>query len=207
MRDDDEVLLTLARAVVGVSTRAAGRLGGVPVAQLRALTVLAGLDGGKLAALADVLGTGVSAASRLVDRLVVAGLADRQPAPHTRREVVLRPTGAGRALLDRYDDLRLTELRVALDGLPADRRAAVLDALSEYGRALGGTRPGPAGPAAPAGPGAASSAADPAPRRPVEPEGGDPPCWLQRVCPACGRMADEDPPTHCPACGELLPAE
>jgi rubrerythrin len=35
-------------------------------------------------------------------------------------------------------------------------------------------------------------------------EGGDPVCWLHRVCPACGRLADEDPPTRCPACGVLL---
>ncbi len=32
-------------------------------------------------------------------------------------------------------------------------------------------------------------------------EGGDPACWLKRVCAACGRLADEDPPTRCPACG------
>jgi rubrerythrin len=37
-------------------------------------------------------------------------------------------------------------------------------------------------------------------------EGGDPACWLRRVCPECGRLADEDPPTTCPACGtELVP--
>ncbi len=39
-----------------------------------------------------------------------------------------------------------------------------------------------------------------------EDEAGDPTCWLRRVCPACGRLAEEDPPTTCPACGaELLP--
>jgi rubrerythrin len=36
-------------------------------------------------------------------------------------------------------------------------------------------------------------------------EGGDPACWVRRVCPACGRLADEDPPTRCPACGADLP--
>ena len=37
-------------------------------------------------------------------------------------------------------------------------------------------------------------------------EGGDPACWLHRVCGACGRVADEDPPTRCAACGaELTP--
>jgi rubrerythrin len=44
-------------------------------------------------------------------------------------------------------------------------------------------------------------------REPVDDEGGDPACWLRRVCPACGRMADEDPPTRCPACGAELPAD
>ncbi|MCU1670932.1 MAG: DNA-binding transcriptional regulator, MarR family [Blastococcus sp.] len=42
-------------------------------------------------------------------------------------------------------------------------------------------------------------------RRPDD-EAGDPACLLRRVCPACGRVADEDPPTRCPACGEFLPA-
>ncbi|HEY0508491.1 MAG TPA: hypothetical protein VGD12_10500 [Blastococcus sp.] len=40
-----------------------------------------------------------------------------------------------------------------------------------------------------------------------EDEGGDPACWVRRVCPACGRLADEDPPTRCPACGTELPAD
>jgi hypothetical protein len=29
---------------------------------------------------------------------------------------------------------------------------------------------------------------------------GDPACWLRRVCPACGSVADTDPPVTCPAC-------
>jgi hypothetical protein len=45
--------------------------------------------------------------------------------------------------------------------------------------------------------------------RPADPgeDGGDPACWLRRVCPACGRLADVDPPVRCAACGELLPAD
>jgi hypothetical protein len=42
---------------------------------------------------------------------------------------------------------------------------------------------------------------------PPSPDGGDPACWLHRVCPACGRVADEDPPPRCAACGEPLPAD
>jgi len=45
-------------------------------------------------------------------------------------------------------------------------------------------------------------------RRPVpDDEGGDPACWLRRVCPECGRLADEDPPTVCPGCGAVVPGD
>lgn len=37
-----------------------------------------------------------------------------------------------------------------------------------------------------------------------EPEGGDPACWLNRVCAQCGRLAEEEPPTRCAGCGALL---
>ncbi|GAB3686217.1 transposase family protein [Saccharopolyspora tripterygii] len=30
---------------------------------------------------------------------------------------------------------------------------------------------------------------------------GEPACWLARVCPECGRIADEAPPTRCQNCG------
>ncbi|HWN26370.1 MAG TPA: hypothetical protein VNP37_05345 [Actinomycetospora sp.] len=37
-------------------------------------------------------------------------------------------------------------------------------------------------------------------------DGGDPACWMHRVCQECGRLADEDPPTRCPSCGATLEA-
>jgi hypothetical protein len=43
-------------------------------------------------------------------------------------------------------------------------------------------------------------------REPAD-EAGDPACWVRRVCPACGRLADEDPPTTCLACGAELLAD
>jgi ribosomal protein S27AE len=35
---------------------------------------------------------------------------------------------------------------------------------------------------------------------------GDPACLLRRVCPACGAVADHDPPTVCPECHAEMPA-
>jgi DNA-binding MarR family transcriptional regulator len=128
---EDEVLLRLARTVVGISTRAADELGLLSLVQLRALTVLRGLGVANLGRLASGMGVTVSTASRLVDRLVAAGLADRQPSPRSRREVALAVTDRGAALLERYDELRLAELRGLLDRLPSDRRPHVLTALRE----------------------------------------------------------------------------
>jgi uncharacterized protein YeaO (DUF488 family) len=34
---------------------------------------------------------------------------------------------------------------------------------------------------------------------------GDPACWLSRVCPACGALADADPPTTCAQCEAPIP--
>lgn len=35
-------------------------------------------------------------------------------------------------------------------------------------------------------------------------EGGDPACWANRICPECGRLGDDEPPTHCPGCGAVI---
>ena len=209
----DDVLLGLVRTAVGVSIRAAARLGGVSLVQLRALTVLHERPDASLAELARGVGGSVSTTSRLVDRLVAAGLADRRPSPASRRSVSLRLTPAGEDLLDRYDRLRLTELRAALGEVPGDRRDAVLAALGEFtaaaGRAAAVTRPhgdDECGGDARGGGGRGDDGRR-GDGRGGHDEGGDPACFLHRVCPACGRVADEDPPTTCRVCGEELPGE
>ncbi|WP_448641946.1 MarR family transcriptional regulator [Geodermatophilus sp. URMC 63] len=185
----DEVLVELARTVVGVSTRAAGQLGGVSLVQLRALTVLHERPDAPLADLAQGVGGSVSTTSRLVDRLVAAGLVDRRPSPTSRRSVSLRLTPAGEDLLDRYDRLRLGELRAAVAELPAGRRDAVLAAIGEFTAAAGVVRPGVRPAVAP---------------HDGRDEGGESACFLHRVCPVCGRVADEEPPTVCAGCGAEL---
>src|SRR4051794_41669180 len=81
--EQDQTLLLLARAVMGISTRAADRLGELSVVQLRALTVLRELGTANLGRLAEALDVTVSTTSRLVDRLGAAGLAERRPPPRT----------------------------------------------------------------------------------------------------------------------------
>ncbi|HWC82172.1 MAG TPA: hypothetical protein VG756_19650 [Pseudonocardiaceae bacterium] len=37
--------------------------------------------------------------------------------------------------------------------------------------------------------------------------GGDPVCWLNRVCPDCGLFVEQRAAVRCPRCGAELPAE
>jgi hypothetical protein len=38
-------------------------------------------------------------------------------------------------------------------------------------------------------------------------EGGDPACWLQRLCPSCDAVLDDPPPERCPRCDTELDAD
>lgn len=129
----DEALLAAAREIMRISLHAADQIGGVSVIQLRALTVLRDAGEANLAQLAEGMGVTVSTTSRLVDRLVAADLVDRRTAEHTRREIALRLTRLGRSILDRYDDLRLADLRTCLEGVPEDSRAGAVEALRLFG--------------------------------------------------------------------------
>ncbi len=40
---------------------------------------------------------------------------------------------------------------------------------------------------------------------PPEELGGDPACWLNRVCPECGRITEGRDADRCASCGEPLP--
>jgi DNA-binding MarR family transcriptional regulator len=131
----DEELLEAARATMRISLRAADEIGGVSVVQLRALTVLHRESSANLAQLAEGMGVTVSTTSRLVDRLVAAGLVDRRTAAHTRREISLRLTEQGRELLERYDNLRLAALHVCLDALPEDEREVAVRGLRTFAAA------------------------------------------------------------------------
>jgi len=137
-RKQDDALLALARGMIGLSTRAADELGQVSIVQLRALTMLRQLQPASLVQLAEGIGVTPSTTSRLVDRLVAAGLVERRTSPESRRQIELRLSPDGEATLDRYDRARLAGMAEALERLPEGRREAVLDALAEFGAALCG---------------------------------------------------------------------
>ena len=125
----DEVLLAALRLAMGVSLQAADRIGTVSAVQLRAMTLLHQRPGGNLGELARGMGVSVSVTSRLVDRLVAAGLVDKRPSTTSGREISLWLSEAGEGALNRYDDLRLSRIRRRLRQLSTPEAAAVLSAL------------------------------------------------------------------------------
>ncbi|MFG1842780.1 MarR family winged helix-turn-helix transcriptional regulator [Micromonospora sp. NPDC049175] len=122
-----------AAALLGIweSTRegAAGRVSG---AQLRAVTVVEQHDGINLRRLATRLGMLLSSASRLCDRLVAAGLLEREPGRFDRREISLHLTPEGRRLLAELRADRQAQLAVVLAGMSPEGRDALLGGLREF---------------------------------------------------------------------------
>jgi DNA-binding MarR family transcriptional regulator len=127
---DDEVLLATVRLAMGISVHAADEVAsGVSSTQLRALTLLNAAPGSNLGRLAEAMGVALSTASRLVERLVAAGLVDRRTSDVNRREVSLRLTEDGASTLSRYDAIRLDGMRRVLERLPEADRETVLAGL------------------------------------------------------------------------------
>ena len=139
---DDALLLATARLVMAVTTRAADQVGDLSPVQLRALTVLAEFGTANLVQLTEAMDVTASTTSRLVDRLVAAGLVDRRASVTTRREISLRLTDAGAAVLARYDQLRVAGLRDRIAALGAADRAVLRAGLFALVGADGGTGPG-----------------------------------------------------------------
>ncbi|MDR7278840.1 MarR family winged helix-turn-helix transcriptional regulator [Catenuloplanes atrovinosus] len=128
-----------AEALLGVwdtaREKATNRLSG---SQLRALLVVEQDEGINLGRLAGNLGMILSSASRLCDRLVAAGMLEREPGRADRREIALTLTPAGRALLDEVRAERRDQLSVVLSRMSPAARAALLAGLQAFTTA---TRP------------------------------------------------------------------
>jgi DNA-binding MarR family transcriptional regulator len=109
--------------------------------QLRALLVVEEADGVNLRGLAARLGVILSSASRLCDRLVAAGLLDRLPGRHDRREIALHLTADGHKLLQALREERRRRLAAVLGRMSAAGRQELIRGLGEFGAALDDARP------------------------------------------------------------------
>jgi DNA-binding MarR family transcriptional regulator len=92
------------------------------VVQARVLVIVWGLGTANVNAVADGLGANASNASRACDRLVRAGLLTREQSDDDRRNVVLRLSADGQALIDSVMHHRCTELEKIASRLSPDQQ-------------------------------------------------------------------------------------
>ncbi|MFJ3974203.1 MarR family winged helix-turn-helix transcriptional regulator [Streptomyces sp. NPDC090021] len=139
--DVTRAVLTASRLLVAISARSlAAAEERVTLAQFRMLVVLAARGSAKLVVLAELLGVNPSTAMRMVDRLIVAGLAERRPNAENRRETVLTATDPGRRLVEEVTARRRAEVAAIVARLGAAERTALIGALDAF-NAAGGEPP------------------------------------------------------------------
>ncbi|MER6699515.1 MarR family winged helix-turn-helix transcriptional regulator [Streptomyces fimicarius] len=106
--------------------------GTVSPSQLRALLVIERQEGTNLRALGEALGSSAPSVSRLCDRMEAMGLLQRAPSPTSRREVELRLSPRGRALLEEYRALRAAELNAVLERMDPAALASLTEGLAAF---------------------------------------------------------------------------
>jgi DNA-binding MarR family transcriptional regulator len=136
-------VLTASRLLAAVATRSLAAVeDAITLPQFRLLVALAAHGSMNLVSLAEALAVNPSTATRMLDRLVGAGMVERQANPDSRREVVLRLTPRGRRMVDDVSAHRRTEIATIVARIPAGTRAALVEALRAF-TAAGGEPPVP----------------------------------------------------------------
>lgn len=133
----DAVMLAT-RVLVGVTARAmAATEDQVTLPQLRVLVMVASRRSLNLRAVAEGLSVHASNATRICDRLVVAGLLSRRDDPADRRHLILELTPAGQRLVDRVNQLRRVAVGDVLGRMPQRSRDVLTAILLDFAEAAG----------------------------------------------------------------------
>jgi DNA-binding MarR family transcriptional regulator len=97
---------------------------GITMAQAKVLHIVVASGEIHMSELVHALGVSLSTVSGLVEKLVDQGYVARRDDPADRRQVVVSPTAAGTALLERFRDLSSAQTRELLERLkPGDLEA------------------------------------------------------------------------------------
>lgn len=131
-------VLLASRALVAIAARSLSAAPeDVTLAQYRVLVVLAARGPQTPGGLAAELGAAPSSVTRLCDRLERKDLIERRTAAENRRQVILTILPAGRAVVDAVTTARRAEIGQVVHAVPPTRRAAVIEALNDFGAAAG----------------------------------------------------------------------
>lgn len=129
-------------ALVEMTLAALAGVEGISSLQLRMLLLVDRHPHSNLSSVATRMEMSVPSASRLVDRLVEAGLLDRRDAPHSRREVALSLTATGNRALADLRRSRRQSIGGVLEAMTDEQRRALVAGLTAFAAAAG-NEPGP----------------------------------------------------------------
>ena len=131
-------VLRASRALVAIAARSLSAVqDDVTLPQYRVIVVLCSGGPITMGELAEDLGCSASTATRLCDRLVAKDLVHREPREGNRREVAVRATPAGAALVKAVTGRRRKEIEQIVRAMPARQRPALVDALHSFAAAAG----------------------------------------------------------------------
>jgi DNA-binding MarR family transcriptional regulator len=128
-----DALLTASRLLVAISARSIADVDdSITIPQFRTLVILSTRGPVNLTTLANVLGVQPSTTGRMVDRLVTAGLIDRQPHPDSRRELVAQLSRGGQELVRRVTERRREEIARVVKNMAPQQRRGLVRALNTF---------------------------------------------------------------------------
>ena len=137
-----DALLTASRLLVAISAHSIALVDEtITIPQFRVLVILSDRGPVNLATLAALLGVQPSAAGRMVDRLVSAGLIDRQPHPSSRRELLAALTSRGRQVVRKVTLHRRVDIARIVERMPPSEHQGLVRALTAFAAAGGEPAP------------------------------------------------------------------
>jgi DNA-binding MarR family transcriptional regulator len=133
-----DAVMRASRVLVAVVARSLAEVEDVvTLPQFRVLVMIAGHGPQNLGSVAAALGVHPSNATRLCERLVVAGLVDRADDPQDRRFLRLVLTDEGHRLVETVMQHRRTAIAQVMARMSPSRRRAVSAALEAFATAAG----------------------------------------------------------------------
>ncbi len=133
-----DAMLTASRLLVSLSARSIAAVDDtITIAQFRVLVVLETRGALNVSALAHALDVQPSTATRMLDRLVAAGLISREPSAHSRRELIVALTDHGRGVVGEVTERRRAEIGSVVAAMPAAQRSGLVRALAAFTAAGG----------------------------------------------------------------------
>jgi DNA-binding MarR family transcriptional regulator len=128
-----DALLTASRLLVAISARSIADVDdSITIPQFRSLVILSSRGSMNLATLAGLLGVQPSTTGRMVDRLVTAGLIDRQPHPNSRRELLVELSPRGHELVRMVMARRRREIARVVQNMPERERQGLVRTLTAF---------------------------------------------------------------------------